>query len=105
MAGGLDYLLRGPGQTPLAGNLPTGESITCNPMDLIRGKRIVGTWGGESQLDRDIPLYVDLCLTGKLKLDAMITHQYRLEETNQALEDLEQGKVGRALITMEEQGN
>ena len=84
----------------LAGNLPHGERISLNPFDLIKGKRIIGTWGGESQPDMDIPLYVDLYLAGKLKLDLLITHEYRLEDINQAFDDLEQGKVGRTLITM-----
>ena len=84
----------------LAGNLPHGEHILLNPFNLIKGKRIIGTWGGESQPDRDIPLYVDLYLAGKLKLDMLITHEYQLEDINQAFDDLEQGRVGRALIDM-----
>ena len=84
----------------LAGNLPHGERISLDPFDLIKGKRIIGTWGGETQPDRDIPMYVDLYLSGKLKLDGLITHIYRLDDINQALEDLENGKVGRALIDM-----
>ena len=86
----------------LAGNLPHGERILLDPFDLIKGKRIIGTWGGESQPDRDIPLYIDLYLAGKLKLDMLITHEYRLEYINRAFDDLEQGRVGRALIEMGE---
>lgn len=41
----------------LAGNLPHGEQISINPFDLIRGKRIVGTWGGETRPDDDLPRY------------------------------------------------
>ena len=82
----------------LAGNLPRGERISLDPFDLIKGKRIIGTWGGETQPDRDILLYVDLYLTGKLRLDGLITHTYGLDEINQAMDDLEHGKVGRALI-------
>ncbi len=85
----------------LAGNLPQGERVSLNPFNLIRGKRIIGTWGGESQPDRDIPMYVDLYLSGKLKLDGLVTHTYSLLDINQALEDLENGKVGRALIDMD----
>jgi S-(hydroxymethyl)glutathione dehydrogenase/alcohol dehydrogenase len=86
----------------LAGNLPQGERISLDPFDLIKGKRIVGTWGGETQPDRDIPIYVDLYLSGALKLDAISTASYRLEQINEALDDLEQGRVGRALIDMSE---
>lgn len=69
-------------------------------MDLIRGRRIVGTWGGETQPDRDIPKYVDLYLTGKLDLDGLITRVYPLACANGALDDLERGELGRALIDM-----
>ena len=55
----------------LAGNLPHGERISLDPFDLIKGKRIIGTWGGETQPDRDIPIYLDLYLAGKLKLDPL----------------------------------
>lgn len=84
----------------LAGNLPYGEQISIDPFDLIRGKRIVGTWGGETEPDGDVSFYVDLYLAGKLKLDRLITHSYRLEDVNAALDDLEDGEVGRALIDL-----
>lgn len=91
----------GGGLCVLAGNLPAGERISLDPFDLIRGKQIIGTWGGETQPDRDIPKYVELFLSGKLKLSGLITHTYALEEVNQALDDMEKGKVGRAIIAME----
>ena len=84
----------------LAGNLQHGERISLDPFDLIKGKQIIGTWGGETLPDRDIPLYVNLYLSGRLKLDRLITHTYSLNDINQALDDLEEGKVGRALIEM-----
>ena len=84
----------------LAGNLEHGRQISIDPFDLIRGKRIIGTWGGEAQPDRDIPLHVDFYLAGKSNLEALITHEYALKDINQAFDDLEQGKVGRALIDM-----
>jgi S-(hydroxymethyl)glutathione dehydrogenase/alcohol dehydrogenase len=85
----------------IAGNLPQGEKISIDPMDLIRGKRIIGTWGGESQPDKDIAIYADYYLSGRLKLDTLITHTYKLEEINRALQDLGAGKIGRALIEMQ----
>ncbi|MFC1986963.1 zinc-binding dehydrogenase [Chloroflexota bacterium] len=84
----------------LAGNLPQNERISLDPFDLIKGKRITGTWGGETQPDRDIPKFVDLYLSGQLKLDKLITHSYALVDINKALDDFENGKIGRALIDM-----
>ena len=86
------------GRCVLAGNLPVGEQISIDPFGLIKGKQIIGTWGGETQPDRDIPLYVDLYLKGRLKLKNLITHCYSLNEINTGIEDLKSGKVGRALI-------
>ena len=82
----------------LAGNLPYGEKISIDPFDLIKGKRIVGTWGGESEPDKDIPHYAEMYLAGKLSLSSLITHEYSLPEINEALAELDRGGVGRALI-------
>lgn len=91
----------GGGLCVLAGNPPVGQRIAINPFDLIRGKRIVGTWGGESVPDRDIPRYCDLFLSGKLPLDKLVTHTYALDDINQAMDDLEHQRVGRALLEIE----
>ena len=90
----------GGGLCVLAGNLPHGQRISLDPFELIKGKQITGTWGGETQPDEDLPYYVDLYLSGKLKLDGLVTHTYAPSDVNQALADMQQGKVGRALIDM-----
>jgi S-(hydroxymethyl)glutathione dehydrogenase/alcohol dehydrogenase len=84
----------------LAGNLPQGEQIAINPFDLIRGKRIVGSWGGDTVPDRDVPRYARLFREGKLPLTDLITRDYPLEDVNAALDDLERGRVARALVKM-----
>jgi len=88
------------GTAIISGNLRFGEKISIDPFDLIKGKKIRGTWGGETRPEDDIPLYAELYLLGKLKLDRLLTHKYNLTGINQALKDLENGKVGRALINM-----
>ncbi len=92
--------IRNGGLCVLAGNLPYGEKITIDPYDLIKGKRIVGSWGGESQPDHDTPIYIKYYLNGKLNLGKLLTHTYCLTNINQALDDLENGKIGRALVNM-----
>jgi S-(hydroxymethyl)glutathione dehydrogenase/alcohol dehydrogenase len=84
----------------LAGNLPAGQHISIDPFDLIKGKRIVGSWGGETKPDTDIPDYVDAYLSSNFEIGSLITHEYRLPEVNQAFEALEQGKAGRILVNM-----
>lgn len=86
------------GLAVIAGNLPAGQKISIDPFQLICGKNITGSWGGGTDPDRDIPRYVDLYLSGKLKLDKMLTHRFRLEEINDAFSFLEKGEIGRAII-------
>ena len=84
----------------LAGNLSHGEKIELDPFDLIKGKRILGTWGGETRPDEDFPRYVESYKAGRLKLSGLVTHEYTLEAINRAFTDLEEGRVGRALINV-----
>jgi S-(hydroxymethyl)glutathione dehydrogenase/alcohol dehydrogenase len=90
----------GGGRVALAGNPTSGQRLELDPFELIRGKTIQGTWGGETNPDRDIPRYAALARAGRLPLARLITHRYTLEHTAQALDDLEAGRVGRALIDM-----
>ncbi len=86
------------GLSILAGNLPTGHQISIDPFDLIKGKRIIGTWGGETDPDRDILTYVGHFLSDRLNLSFFTSDIYRLDEINNSFKDLESGKVNRALI-------
>lgn len=75
-----------------------GDKITIDPYDLICGKRLEGSWGGESKPDRDIPRLAELYIQGKLPLEKMLSHRYGLSQINQAMDGLEQRKIVRALI-------
>jgi len=85
----------------LAGNVSHGETISIDPFDLIRGKQLIGTWGGETIPERDIRLYIEKYLTGDLPLGQLITHERPLEEINQVIRAMESGEVGRVLIKMD----
>jgi len=92
--------VRDKGICVIAGNLPQGEQISINPFDLIKGKQIIGTWGGETRPDNDIPLYADWYLKDKLDLKVIIAQCYKLSEINEAFNDFTQGRTGRMLINM-----
>jgi S-(hydroxymethyl)glutathione dehydrogenase/alcohol dehydrogenase len=85
----------------IAGNLSFGDLIQIDPFDLIKGKRIVGTWGGQSQPDRDIPMYSDWVISGKLNLTQLICRVFKLKDINEAIEYMETSATGRVLIDME----
>jgi len=89
------------GTLVIAGNLGRDEKISLHPFELIKGKRILGTWGGETVPQRDFPRYARAFLRGQLKLDKLITHRFKLDEINEAFRLLEQGDAGRIIIEMD----
>jgi S-(hydroxymethyl)glutathione dehydrogenase / alcohol dehydrogenase len=92
---------RGNGVCVFATHPEQGNVISIDPFELICGKQIRGSWGGSSDPDRDIPMFAKLYLEGKLPLEKLITKRYRLDDINQALDDLEQRRVGRPLIEID----
>ena len=66
---------------------------------MISGKNIFGSWGGASKPDIDVPLLANMYRERKLPLEKLITKKYSLDEINLALNDLENNRVFRPLIT------
>jgi len=74
------------------------DKIKIDPFDLICGKQIKGSWGGDSVPDRDIPRLAKLYLKGEFPLEKLITRRYALDRVNEALDDIENHQVARALL-------
>ncbi|OGV32614.1 MAG: acetoin dehydrogenase [Lentisphaerae bacterium GWF2_45_14] len=74
------------------------ERICLDPLDFHKGRNIMGSWGGTSILDRDIPRFAKLYLEGRLPLEKLLDARYSLENINQALYDLDAHRITRALI-------
>lgn len=77
-----------------------GEMIQLDPYELIAGKRIRGSWGGGARPDEDIPRLARLYARGELPIADLANARYPLEGVNQALDDLEAGRVLRPLLDM-----
>jgi len=92
---------RGGGVCVFASHPKIGKRISIDPYELICGKQIRGSWGGSSDPDRDIPIFAQLYLEGKLPLEKLITKRYPLELINEALDDLENRRVGRPLVEID----
>jgi S-(hydroxymethyl)glutathione dehydrogenase/alcohol dehydrogenase len=86
------------GRCVFASHPAAHERICLDPFDLICGKRIEGSWGGESRPDRDVPLYAENYLAGRLPLREFLTKRYSLERINDAMDDLANRRVIRALV-------
>jgi len=88
------------GTAVVVGNARHGSRLDLDPWLLNLGRSLKGTWGGDNQPDRDFPRYAALMQSGRLDLAPLISGVYSLERVNQALDDLEAGRVARPLIDM-----
>lgn len=92
------------GTAVLAGNIRMGDRICIDPYALIHGKKVFGTWGGETRVDEDIPFYAGQYVQGRLRIDKLITNRYDFKDINTAFEDIKAGKVtGRALLKLNDE--
>lgn len=93
-------LIKKGGRVYFASHPPEGQLIKLDPFELISGKKIFGSWGGGSNPDIDIPRLVQNYKNGAFPLDMLIRKRYKLNQINEALNDLEDGLVFRPLIEM-----
>ena len=68
---------------------------------LYQNKSIHGCRYGAARPQRDFPMLADLYLSGRLKIDELITRHYALDDFEQALADLRAGQLARGVFTME----
>jgi S-(hydroxymethyl)glutathione dehydrogenase/alcohol dehydrogenase len=64
----------------------------------LTAKTFKGSMYGSAEFRVDFPKYLELYRQGKLDLDRMVTHTYRIDEAPQAFADLEAGKNARGVI-------
>ncbi len=88
------------GTAVVVGNAHAGERMPLDPFQLNLGKRLLGTWGGDSVPDRDYPRYARLLLAGRLPVDTILSKDYALGAVNDALDELESGAAVRPVLDL-----
>jgi Zn-dependent alcohol dehydrogenase len=78
--------------------LGTEASFVVN--DLYNDKAILGCRYGSARPHHDIPLLVRFYQDGRLLLDEMVSQVYPLDQINQALDDLHDGKLNRGVLSV-----
>jgi S-(hydroxymethyl)glutathione dehydrogenase/alcohol dehydrogenase len=91
-------LLESNGTLVFASHPPQGQVIALDPHDLIKGKRIFGTWGGNVSPDKDLPRIATLLRNSGLNLETLLGNFFLLSEVNAALSYLESGSPGRPIL-------
>ncbi len=67
---------------------------------LYQNKAILGCRYGTARPRRDFPMLADLYLSGRLKIDELITRRYRLEQFDEALDELKRGQLARGVFAL-----
>jgi Zn-dependent alcohol dehydrogenase len=80
-----------------------GSKISLDPHELIKGKRIFGTWGGDIDPDEDMKMIGELLAKSGANLDLLLGEMFSIDETNSGLAYLDSGKPGRPIMRLSEE--
>lgn len=94
-------MLRKGGTANVIGMIPVGVNIELHGADFLQEKRIQGSAMGSNRFPVDMPRLVDFYLQGKLKLDEMISRRIKLEQVNEAFQEMKRGEVARSVIVFD----
>jgi S-(hydroxymethyl)glutathione dehydrogenase/alcohol dehydrogenase len=89
---------KGWGQSIVIGVAGAGEEIHARPFLLVTGRVWRGTAFGGTRGRTELPRYVDWYMSGRLKVDELITHRLRLEDVNRAFELMRGGESIRSVL-------
>jgi S-(hydroxymethyl)glutathione dehydrogenase/alcohol dehydrogenase len=92
-----DAVRRG-GTAVIVGMAPTGSEISIPGTIPGDEKTLKGCFYGSTRAAVDFPRLVDFYLSGRLKLDQMVSRTYTLGEINEAFDALSRGDNARGLI-------
>ncbi len=94
----LEACHRGWGVSTIIGVAEAGKEISTRPFQLVTGRVWKGTAFGGAKGRTDVPKIVDWYMNGKIAIDPMITHTFKLEDINKAFDLMHEGKSIRSVI-------
>jgi S-(hydroxymethyl)glutathione dehydrogenase/alcohol dehydrogenase len=94
-------MIRRGGTANIIGMIPVGQTVTLMGAAFLGEKRIQGSLMGSNRFPVDMPRLVDFYLSGKLKLDEMISRRIKLEDVNDAFAEMKGGQIARSVIVFD----
>ena len=82
----------------IAGNTKIGNLIKINPYDIIFGKKIIGSIGGDISIEKNLKIFNDIIEKNKIFKKIYFKKEYSLNQINKAILDFKDGKIIRPLI-------
>lgn len=74
------------------------DKVTIYTLPIHFNKTLTGSHGGDAAPHIDIPRMVRLIKAGRLSLKGIITHEFTLDQVNEALDTMRSGAAGRVLL-------
>ena len=91
------------GKCVIVGAPPTGAMLAIDPHALrAQEKALLGCSYGSCNPPADFPMFIDLYQAGRFALDAIVSRVYRLDELNEAFDNLARGKDLRGVVAFDE---
>jgi len=86
------------GTATIIGMIPVGTMVEIHGPEFLGEKKLQGCAMGSNRFRVDMPRFIEFYLRGKLHLDKMISGRIKLEQVNDALEQLKTGEAARNVI-------
>ena len=95
------YLTSKVGRVILVGVPRQGKDIKIHSLPLHFGKTLIGSHGGDSKPERDIPRYLRLKENGICNFDGLVSRRFNLLEINEAIAVMQDSNnSGRVVIDL-----
>jgi len=94
-------MLRRGGTANIIGMIPVGQNISLMGAAFLSEKRIQGSLMGSNRFPVDMPRLVDFYMSGKLKLDELISQRIKLDQVNEGFADMKKGGLARSVIVFD----
>ena len=86
------------GTCVVVGVSPAGTRLSIDPSLLLQQRVLTGSSFGGGHQRTDVPMLIDLYMSGQYKLDELISRRLPLDELNRAFDLMLQGEVKRSVI-------
>ena len=80
---------------------PAGTRVSLDPSLFLQQRVLTGSSFGVGHQRTDVPMLIDLYMSGQYRLDELISRRLPLTDLNHAFDLMLQGEVKRSVIVYE----
>jgi S-(hydroxymethyl)glutathione dehydrogenase/alcohol dehydrogenase len=89
------------GVATIVGMIAPGKMVQIPGAALLQEKKLQGSLMGSNRFPIDMPRLVDFYMQGRLKLDDLVSRRIRLDQVNEAFDEMKTGKIARSVIVFD----